>query len=113
MHIYIYTCLQTLINSCLQTLINSCLHTRTNSCLQTLINSCLQTLILSGPDNISVCNHEIISVCKHAFCIDFVIYGVPRARDYHHEIRLEKLVWTNRFSAQTDIPGARMSSLCF
>ena len=29
---------------------------------------------------------------KHSFYTDFVIYGVPRAQDYHHEIRLEKLV---------------------
>ena len=29
---------------------------------------------------------------KHSFCMDFVIYGVPRARDYYHEIRLDKLL---------------------
>ena len=29
---------------------------------------------------------------KHSFYTDFVIYGVPRAQDYHHEIRFHKLV---------------------
>ena len=32
-------------------------------------------------------------------CVDFVIYGVPRPRDYHHQILFEKLVWMNQFSA--------------
>ena len=29
---------------------------------------------------------------NYSFGIDFVILGVPRPRDYHHQIRLEKLV---------------------
>ena len=29
---------------------------------------------------------------KHSFYTDFVIYGVPRPLDYHHQIRFEKLV---------------------
>ena len=29
---------------------------------------------------------------KHSLFMDFVIYGVPRPLDYHHQIRLEKLV---------------------
>ena len=49
---------------------------------------------------------------KHSFFMDVVIYGVPRPRDYHHQIRLEKLVWMNQFPAQTDVPRARISILC-
>ena len=29
---------------------------------------------------------------NYSFWIDFVSYGDPRPRDYHHQIRLEKLV---------------------
>ena len=50
---------------------------------------------------------------NYSFWVDFVIYEVPRPRDYHHQIRLEKLVWMNQFSAQTDVPRARISTLCF
>ena len=32
---------------------------------------------------------------RNTVCIDFVIHEVPRARDYHHEVRLEKLVMTH------------------
>ena len=45
---------------------------------------------------------------KHSFYTYFVIYGVPRPQDYHHQIRLEKLVWLIRFSAEFIIRWPKM-----
>ena len=53
-------------------------------------------LVYSGLDFFEIWKHH-----RNTYCfMEFVIKAVPRPREYHHQIRFEKLVWLIRFSAK-------------